>query len=512
MPIHLRRSLAPASFLSAAMLASGFLAPASASARPQRQRAAAARLGMLDSAVRAISLLVGADPGETPASSAPAGESPLPTESTGKQPTKSGGKPRASVRGSCQVSLQASSSRITAGETVTLRGQLLCASGMSAADEPVTIYQRQVPAGASGSSDLGTATTEADGSFQFTPTAFSTSSIFVARFPTAHNARTVVKVAPVVTIDGAAAARAQLLTSGHRRLTAAGTNRLTVTGTVSPAATGAHVALQGEYAATGEQWHVLAIGFVGPEGHYSLAHSFKSPGEVSIRVVVHPNGPNLAAASKPLSYVVSQAQNPQLTIQTSADPISFGQSVTITGVAAGAARQAVMLLARTRGHAFVAVAKDTTDGSGVYTFTASPVQSTSYRVMSITTASTGLFVGVKYLLTPGVSPTTVQAGQQLTFSGTLVPAHVGQVVYLEREKASGIDFGPVAVGAVDAASSYLLAHTFYDVGTCVMRIRVPATPETQMSTSEPFTISVTPSPSPLGSEEPAGPISAEGQT
>jgi hypothetical protein len=376
---------------------------------------------------------------------------------------------------------------------------------MSAADEPVTIYQRQIPARSSGSSEVGTATTEADGSYQFTPTAFNTSSIFVARFPTAHNARTVViNVAPVVTISGGPAAGAQLFTGGR--------NRLTVTGTVSPAATGAHVALQAQYAATGEQWRVVAIGRVGPEGHYSLAHRFRSPGEVSVRVIVHPNGPNVAAASKPFSYVVSQAQNPQLTIQPSADPISFGQSVTITGVAAGAAHQAVMLLASTGGHAFVAVAKDTTDGSGIYTFTASPVQSTFYRVISVTTASTGLFVGVKYLLTPGVSPTTVQAGQQLTFSGTLVPARVGQVVYLEREKPSGIDFGPVAVGTVDAASSYSLVHTFYDVGTCVMRIRVPATSETQGSTSEPFTISVTPSSAPLGSEEPAGPISAEGQT
>ena len=504
MPIHLRRSLAPAAFLSAAMLASGFLAPASASARPQRQRVASAHLGMLDSVVGTVSLLVATDPGETPASPAPAGESPLPAESTGKHPTKSGGKPRAGLRGSCQVSLEASSPRITAGETVTLRGHLVCASGMSAADEPVTIYQRQIRARASGSSEVGTATTEADGSYQFTPTAFNTSSVFVARFPTAHNARTVVNVAPVVTISSGPAAGAQLFTGAR--------NRLTVTGTVSPAATGAHVALQAEYAATGEQWRVIAIGRVGPEGQYSLAHRFRSPGEVSVRVIVHPNGPNVAAASKPLSYVVSQAQNPQLTIQTSADPISFGQSVTITGVAAGASHQAVMLLARTGGHAFVAVAKDTTDGSGVYTFTASPVQSTFYRVISITTASTVLFVGVKYLLTPGVSPTTVQAGQQLTFSGTIVPAHVGQVVYLEREKPSGIDFGPVTVGTVDAASSYSLVHTFYDVATCVMRIRVPATSETQGSTSEPFTISVTPSSAPMGSEEPAGPISAEGQT
>jgi stage V sporulation protein SpoVS len=434
---------------------------------------------MLGSAVGTVSLLAAADPGAAPSSPAPG------------------------LRGSCRLSLEASSPRITAGETVTLFGQLVCTNGMSAAGEPVTVYQRPSAVGASGLSEVGTATTEADGSYQFTPTAFNTNSVFVVRFPTAHNASTAVKVAPLVTISGPAA-NAQVVTGGH--------NRFTFTGTVSLAAAGAQVALQSEYAATGEQWRTIATGSVGPEGRYSIAHSFGSPGEVSVRVVVNPEGPNVAAASKSLSYVVSQAQNPQLTIQASADPISSGQSVTITGVAAGAANQAVMLLAFTRGHAFVAVAKDTTDGSGAYTFTVSPPQSTFYRVISNTTASTILFEGAKYLLTAEVSPTTVHAGKQLTFSGTLAPAHVGQAVYLERENASGIGFNIVDVGTVDAASAYSIVHTFNSVATCVMRIKVPTSSESQGSTSEPFTILVTPLPAPSRSEEPAGPTSPEGQT
>ena len=95
----------------------------------------------------------------------------------------------------------------------------------------------------------------------------------------------------------------------------------------------------------------------------------------------------------------------------------------------------------------------------------------------------------------------------MTFSGTLVPAHTGQAVYLEREDASGIGFHVVDVGAVDATFSYSIVDTFSDVATCVMRIRVPANSESQGSTSEPFTILVTPASAPLGSEEPAGPIS-----
>ena len=110
------------------------------------------------------------------------------------------------------------------------------------------------------------------------------------------------------------------------------------------------------------------------------------------------------------------------------------------------------------------------------------------------------------MLTAGVSPGTeqagkllTQAGKQLTFSGTLVPAHTGQAVYLEREDASGIGFHVVDVGTVDAAFSYSIVDTFSDVATCVMRIRVPANSESQGSTSEPFTILVTPASAPLGS-------------
>lgn len=398
---------------------------------------------------------------------------------------------------------------------MTLSGQLVCPSDRSATNETITVYQRERVA-ASALTEVGTATTEADGSYQLTPAALETNSIFYVRAQGALGAHTLVRVAPEVTITGPAAG-VQLSTRGGHS-SAGGRNTFTFTGTVSPVATGTRVALQREYAATGEQWRTIALGSVGPEGHYSISHGFSSPGEASIRVVVPPRQSNVEAASEPLSYDISQAQNPQLTIQSSADPISSGQSVTITGVAAGAANRPVTLLARTPGHTSVAVAKDTADGSGAYSFTVSPLHSTFYSVTDTNTASTALLEGFKYLLTAGVSPSTeqagkllTQAGKQLTFSGTLVPAPTGQVVYLERENASGIGFHIVDVGTVDAASSYSLVDTFSDVATCVMRIRVPANSESQGSISELFTVLVTPASTPLVSEVPAaGPISAEG--
>ena len=156
--------------------------------------------------------------------------------------------------------------------------------------------------------EVGTATTEANGSYQLTPPAFDTDTAFTVRAERSLGAHTQVKVAPKVTIAGPALG-AQLSTRGDHASGAA-RNTFTFTGTVSPAPAGGRVALQREYAASGEQWRTIAFATIGPEGQYSITHSFSSPGEVSVRVVVHPRGPILAAASEPLSYDIAQAQNP----------------------------------------------------------------------------------------------------------------------------------------------------------------------------------------------------------
>src|ERR1700682_131155 len=339
------------------------------------------------------------------------------------------GPPRA---GSCHVSSQATSPRISSGETVTLLGSLHCEGGAIAAGVAVTISESQPGAGAAGSSEVGTATTEADGSYKLTPAAFTTNTLFHARAPGAHGAHTVVKVAPKVTLEGPAAGTHLLTRGGH--LAAHAHNRMTFTGTVSPADGGALVTLQREYAASGEQWRPIAFGRVGPDGRYSITHGSRSPGMASFRVVVHPTGPNAVAASAPLSYEIAQAQNPKLTIQTSADPISYGHDVRLTGVAAGP-EQLLTLLARTPETGFVEVAHQRTDAGGNYDFEVSPVRNTSYRVSDAATTSTDLYEGVKYALLTGAPPGTAQAGQQLIFSGTLAPADVGGVVFLEREGA-----------------------------------------------------------------------------
>jgi hypothetical protein len=475
----LRRTLALAPLLSAAILASVLLAPAGAAARRGGSSAKSQPAATGTSA-------------ETPASSE--STTSTPSESSPTPPDESS-PPPAGRRGKCHLSIEASASLITAGEAVSLSGTLVCASARSAAEEPVTVYERERGAG-SALVEVATVSTEADGSYQLTPPTFDTDTVFSVHAERSLGAHTQVKVAPKVTIAGPATG-AQLATRGDHASGAA-RNTFTFTGTVTPAPTGGRVALQREYAASGERWRTIAFASIGPEGQYSITHSFRSPGEMSVRVILHPRGTNVAAASEPLSYDIAQAQNPRLTIQPSVDPISSGQPLTITGVAAEAANQPVTLLARTRGQGFVAVARTTTDAGGAYSFTTSPAQNSFYRVSDAKTASTELAEGFKDLLTTTVSPSDEQAGKllaqlgtSLTFSGTVVPARAGQLVYLERESPSGVGFELVAASTVDATCAYSILHTFSAVATYVMRIKVPADSESQGATSEPFTVLVT---------------------
>jgi protocatechuate 3,4-dioxygenase beta subunit len=362
----------------------------------------------------------------------------------------------------------------------------------------VTVEQRPIGAGASAFSVVGTAVTEADGSYKLTPAAFDTNTMFRVR-EGAHGARTVVRVAPVITLSGPTSG-VQASDQGSRARRASRRPKATFTGKVSPTGMGTRVALQISYTAAGERWHTVAFGSIGADGSYSITHGFRISGEMRIRAVAHTGTRNVAAISEALSYVASQPQNPRLTINTSANPISYGQSVTISGVAAGAANQPVTLLARTAGSSFAVVAKATTDEAGNYTFTQAPPEITSYRVTDAATSSTVVYEPVKSVLVADAAPAaalsgqsvqSVQSGQQLTFSGTLTPAHAGQLVYLEREYASGVGYHVVEVGTVNAASGYTIVHTFYGVGTDVLRIRVPSDSEHQASTSEPFTVTVT---------------------
>jgi hypothetical protein len=379
-------------------------------------------------------------------------------------------RPAAHDGAGCSVELQAPAP-VAAGDPVSFLGTLSCPAAADAADRTVILYEQ--PARASEFTVAGTTTTEANGSFQFSASA--SDGVFYAVADGAKSKRARVKIDPIVVL-AAPAAGTPLFTGAapaHAADTAAG-GAVTFSGTIRPAWADAVVALQRQDSVTG-RWYQIATGHSGTQGEYSIAHTFHSPGDASIRVVAHYRGLDMAAASEPSTYQISRRQHEQLTIWASSDTIVYGQPVTISGIVAGAADQPVTLLAQTPAGGFEPVAQATTGHGGEYSFVESPLENTRYRVTSGAARSVVLSESVAYALTAEPSALTVRSGQQLTFSGSVTPAQTGQTIYLERQDPSGVGFHVVAAGALGSDNSYSIAYAFSGgTRTEPMRISVPA--------------------------------------
>ncbi len=404
----------------------------------------------------------------------------------------------------CHVTIYAEPRVVTSGESVQVFGALSCppGGGASTASQSVTIYERTL--GTPGFKVIGTVTTSSGGVYSITPAAITAGSFFYASTVGARSGNKAVRVGPQVTLAGPP--EFSQLHTGLR-------NRVTFTGAVTPADAGAEVVLQRQNSTTFEEWTPIQRGVVRPGGTFTMTHTFVVPGDANMRVIVRPHGKfNVRGTSNTLSFEVSQTQNPRLTLNASADPISYGQSVTLSGVLAGGANQKVTLRGHTQGQPSTTLAETTTNGSGEYTFVEKPLVSTNYRVLAGQTKSAGLFEGVKYVLTASAPATTVQAGHALTFSGTVAPIHVGHFVYLERENAFFGGFHVVDVGTVTAGGTYSITHFLFGSGKEVFRIKVPGDPENQsVSSSPPFPIEVTPATPGSLRPEPPSKLPGEGK-
>jgi len=501
MPHHLRWRMRRVSLLAFAALAAGLclLAPATAGAHRRARLEAAVSEETATSPLQEPTTEAPAT--EAPAAETPAAETPASTPPVESAPSESATNTRRKTRREarrarrnavsaegCTIDLQATPSVITDGASLSLTGTLSCPEAASAAAQTVTLYQKL--AHTAGFNVTATASTEADGTFQFAPGSLEDNSVFFVRSDGAKSARTSVEVAPQVTISTPAAG-AQLLLGSARasRASADDGSAVTFAGTVSPADPGATVSLQREYRRGA--WHRIGGGGqVNDEGAYSIVHTFFRPGEAHIRVVVHSRGLRMATASAPVSYHISRTRHAQVTIGSSADPVAYGLAVTISGTVAGAVNQPVTLLAQTPQGTFTPVAEGTTSGDE-YSFVESPLLSTDYRVRSAGASSAILSQGVTYALTATPSASTVQAGGQVSFTGTITPGHEGQLVHLERENASGSGYSVIAVGTVASSGAYSITQTFPAVGTELLRISVPAEPGFETVASEAFTIEVT---------------------
>jgi hypothetical protein len=402
-----------------------------------------------------------------------------------------------SFNGRCGVSMNVAPHQVFAGEQVIVFGRLRCANPANAAGQEVKLFHHLL--GTPGFTFAQSTTTDAGGFYEIVgaDAPLETNRSFYVRSHTARSATRHVWVAAQVTLAGPP--EGQLLTGFP--------NRVTFTGTVSPADVGARVILQRQNATTGNDWHRIDSGVVDASGNFTIVHTFIVPGDANIRVLIRSQRRNIPSVSGVLAYSISQAQNPALTIQASADPIAFGEAVTISGTLVGGAGQPVTLLARTRRqHGFARIAQVTTDATGAYSFPPqAPVNSTFYKVQagegcvsmpphvkSCKASSAVLYEGVRDVLTAQVSVTTVPAGGSVTFSGTVSPDHTGHAIYLERQNAHGPGFHVIEMSFVGAASTYSIVHQLYVPGTKVLRVSIPGGPENQGAASPPFTIQVTP--------------------
>ncbi len=392
-----------------------------------------------------------------------------------------------SPNGLCNVRMFLAPRIISAGEPLLIWGKLTCRRPASAADKEVKLYEHVH--GTPGFTYVQSVMTNTNGYYEIEKAdgTITTNRWFLVRSHGASSGAKPLRVEAEVTLAGPPEGT-QLYTGRA--------NAVTFTGTVNPADEGALVVLQRQNAVTGNEWHSIGRGTVETNGTFTIIHVFRYPGDADIRVLVlRTDDRNIPSSSNVLTYEISQAQNPDLTINSSADPITFGQQVTISGTVANAKEQPVTLYGRTVGQQFAPIAQATTNNEGDYTFPAqAPMNSTFYRVESTTKHSAVLFEGVRYLLTTSVSQTTVQAGQPVTFSGAVEPGHEGGIVYLERKDANGPGYHVIQVATIGSGSTYTIEHRFYDAGTKTIRIYVPGGPENSAAASTPFAIEVTPAP------------------
>ena len=256
---------------------------------------------------------------------------------------------------------------------------------------------------------------------------------------------------------------------------------VTFTGSVTPNHAGERVILQ-EETQSGD-WRDLRSGRLDRGSNYSIEYAWRFAGDHTVRVLFPRDVRNIDGASDTITEAVQQKQVPGFTITSSDQLISYGQSVTISGVldtpgSAGAPEPSipVTLWARNAYQSqFTPVADTTTGSDGSYTFAPqTPTYNTIYQVrttLAPSRHSAVLFEGVQDVLTMTPSSTTSQVGGQVTFTGTVLPDKAGHVIYLQRLGADG-DWHNEEIRLVSNGSTFQFVWTFGKAGTYEFRARI----------------------------------------
>jgi hypothetical protein len=390
--------------------------------------------------------------------------------------------------GGCRIRLDVDPKLAVSGESVTLTGALKC-PGEAGGEQTVNVLERM--AGVPGGYKLVAAPkTAKDGSFTLTPPPVQTDSTFQVTGLGAVSARRTVRVAPVVTVTKAPPEGTTLLTGPK--------NAIEIAGSVSSLAAGSEVVLQRESNAVSEEWSPVQGGFfVRHDGSYKIVHRFGLPGDANLRVIVRPHKIfGLRGVSDTLSYVVSQNQNPNLTLEAKSDPTTFGSVVKLTGAGPSLAPGSkVKIFARTFGTpTFTQIAEVPVGTGGAYEYTVpSATQNTFYHVTGGSFQSAVVYEGVKWTIAPNPIPATASALTKVTFSGVATPtSRENHVVYLERHNRFGSGWHVVDLGFTGKGGAYAIEWTLTGTGREQYRIKVPGDAINMGGASSAQEIEVTP--------------------
>jgi hypothetical protein len=287
---------------------------------------------------------------------------------------------------------------------------------------------------------------------------------------------------------------------------------VTFSGSVTPNHAFERVILQEQ--TTNGNWRDLKSGLLDRGSNYSITYRWRFDGDHTVRVLFPSDARNTAGSANPVTVAVQQKQVPGFTITSSDQLISYGQSVTISGVldqsgssTSPQANTPVTLWARNAYQSqFTPIADTTTGSDGSYTFAPqTPTYNTVYQVRTTLAPhrhSATLFEGVQDVLTLTPSSTTSEVGGHVTFIGTILPDKAGHVIYLQRLGADG-NWHTEEVRFVTNASTFQFGWTFGKGGTYQFRARITGERGNVGGASAPVTITVSPAVSPPASLPPA---------
>jgi hypothetical protein len=270
---------------------------------------------------------------------------------------------------------------------------------------------------------------------------------------------------------------------------------VTFTGSVTPNHAFERVFLQEQTNAG--TWRDLKSGRLDGGSNYAITYAWRFAGDHTVRVLFPADIRNIAGSANPVTVAVQQKQVPGFTISSSDQLISYGQSVTISGVLANQpASTPVTLWARNAYQSqFTPVADTTTGSGGSYTFAPqTPTYNTVYQVRTTLAPhrhSAVLFEGVQDVLTMTPSSTTSEIGGHVTFTGTVLPDKAGHLIYLQRLGADG-DWHNEEVRFVTNASTFQFGWTFGKAGAYQFRARILGERGNVGGASMPVTIQVSP--------------------